>query len=306
MEFIGEMAALSTAFFWAFTTLFFAAAGRMIGSFKVNKIRLVLAALIYTIVLLISKGHIFPDNLTLNHILWLGASGIIGFVIGDGAGFKAMVIIGPRLAVLVYSSAPVIATLMAWIMLGEKLHLLDLLGIFLTVGGIAWVVSERAYENRPKIENHPDTGSKAYAVFLAFIWGFGQAAGLVLSKQGMLYTGTPIEPMEASYIRILVAMVVIWTISALRGNLLETIKATRNFKAVGMMLGGAVCGPFLGVWMSLVGVKYIAAGIAATLNSTTPIWMLPLVRIVHKEHLNSRIILGTIITVGGIALLMLQ
>ncbi len=306
MEFIGEAAALTTALCWAFTSIFFSEAGKLIGSFKVNKIRLVMAVSIYVVVLLIYKGSLFPEALTLEHVFWLGLSGIIGLVIGDGAGFKAMVMIGPRLTSLLYSLAPVMATIIAWFFLGETLDLLDMAGISLTMGGIGWVISERAYKNNNLHENHPDSGSLRKGVLLGLVAAFGQAAGLVLAKHAMLNVGDEIPPMEASFIRMLVSLVCIWTISAFRGQVGETIAVMKNKKAMGYSLGGAIFGPFMGVWMSLLAVKYIAAGIAATLNSTTPIWLLPLTRILQKEKLSLRIVTGTIVAVGGVALLMLS
>lgn len=306
MEFIGEITALGTAFCWAFTTIFFAEAGKLIGSFRVNNIRLLLAAVIYTIILLIAKGHIFPDNLISGHIFWLGLSGVIGFVIGDGAGFKALVMIGPRLAVLVYSTAPIIATIIAWIFLGEKLNVIDILGIAVTVGGIAWVVTARSYSQNNVDLLHPDAGSFRKGLFYAFIWGAGQGGGLVLSKHAMLNLSQPIEPMEASFIRILVSVICIWLFAIFRGRFFDTIKGFKNPRALGYMIAGALTGPFAGVWMSLIAVKYISAGIAATLNATVPVWLLPIVRIAYKERLTLRIIIGTILAVGGIALLMIK
>lgn len=111
--------------------------------------------------------------------------------------------------------------------------------------------------------------------------------------------------MEASFVRMLVSLVCIWTLVSMRGQFKETILSLKNRKAMGYSLGGAIFGPFMGVWMSLVAVKHIAAGIAATLNSTTPIWLLPMTRILHKEKLSFRIITGTVIAVCGVALLML-
>lgn len=306
MEFTGEIFALATAFCWAFTTIFFAEAGKIIGSFKVNNIRLLLAAVIYTIILLITKGRIFPENLIGGHVFWLGLSGIIGFVIGDGAGFKALVMIGARLAVLVYSTAPIIATLIAWAFLGERLNLIDILGVVVTVGGIAWVVTARSYVNNKVDSSHPDSGSFGKGLFYAFIWGAGQAGGLVLSKHAMVNLAEPIEPMEASFLRIIVSVVVIWLLATVRGQFMSTVRGFTNRKAVGLMVAGAIAGPFAGVWMSLIAVKYIAVGIAATLNATVPIWLLPIVRVVYKERLSVRIVLGTIIAVAGIALLMVQ
>lgn len=306
MEFIGESAALTTALCWAFTSLFFSEAGKMIGSFKVNNIRLVMAVSIYVIVLLLYKGSLIPDMLTFDHVLWLGLSGIVGLVIGDGAGFKAMVMIGPRLTSLLYSLAPVIASIIAWLFLGESLDMLDMLGISLTMGGIGWVVSERKYNNNNLGANHPDRGSLRRGVMLGVIAAFGQATGLVLAKHAMMNVGDEVPPMEASFIRMLVSLVSIWILAAFRGQLRETLSAVKNKKAMGYALGGAIFGPFMGVWMSLVAVKYIAAGIAATLNSTTPIWLLPLTRIIHKEKLSLRIVTGTVVAIGGVALLMLS
>lgn len=306
MEFFGEIAALATGLCWAMGTLFFTEAGKLIGSYKVNKIRLVLAAVIYIIILLVSKGHIFPENLMWEHVFWLGLSGFIGFVIGDGAGFKAMVMIGPRLAMLLHSLAPLMAALVAWIFLGETLNFLDILSMTITIAGISWVISCRKFKNRQEVsKDHPDAGSMGKGIFYGLIFALGQAVGLIMSKHAMNNLAVELQPMEASFIRILVAMVLIWGYAFIRGNAIGTIRAFKDRRAIGYAVGGAMLGPFVGVWMSLLAVKYIAAGIAATLNSTTPIWMLPIVRIVYKEQLSARIIIGTVAAVLGVAMLLI-
>jgi drug/metabolite transporter (DMT)-like permease len=307
MEFIGETAALATAIFWAFTSMFFTQASRLIGSFNVNKIRLVLAVSIYCIALFATEGRLLPDNITGDHFFWLGLSGIVGLVIGDSALFKAFVMIGPRLAMLIHASAPVMATIMAWIFLGEVLGALDVIGICVTVAGITWVVAERKYQSNHFVDkSHPDAGSLAKGVGLGLLGALGQAAGLVIAKYGMLNVGATVEPMEASFIRMLVALVVIWLYSAFRGKLSGTFTAIKNIRAIGFSVGGAIFGPFLGVWMSLVAVKYIEAGVAATINATTPIWIIPLVIIIYKEKVSVRALSGAIVTVAGITLLMLN
>jgi drug/metabolite transporter (DMT)-like permease len=307
MEFIGETAALATAILWAFTTMFFTQASRLIGSFNVNKIRLVLAVSIYCIALLVTEGRLLPDNITGDHLFWLGLSGILGLVIGDSALFKAFVMIGPRLAMLLHASAPVMATVMAWIFLGEVLGVLDVIGICVTVAGISWVVAESKYRSNNFVDkSHPDAGSLAKGVGLALLGALGQAAGLVIAKYAMLRVGAVVEPMEASFIRMLAAMVVIWVYAAFRGQIPGTFAAVRNVRAMGFSVGGAIFGPFLGVWMSLVAVKHIEAGIAATINATTPIWIIPLVIVIYKEKVSVRALLGAVVTVAGISLLMLN
>jgi drug/metabolite transporter (DMT)-like permease len=70
-----------------------------------------------------------------------------------------------------------------------------------------------------------------------------------------------------------------------------------------LTVGGAICGPFLGIWLSLVSVKLIETGVAATLMGTAPIWVIPWVWILYGEKTSLRGLLGTIIAIGGIALL---
>lgn len=306
MEYLGEIAGLATALCWVFTSIFFAEAGRRIGSFKVNKIRLLMAVVIYAVVLLATTGRLLPALLNWEQVFWLGLSGVIGLVFGDGCGFKALVMIGPRLTTMLYSFAPIIAVMIAWFMVGEQLSPTNLLGIALTVIGIGWVVSERQYKNNNMAalsDDHPDRGTMLKGVLLGLGAALGQAAGLVLSKYGMLRAGGEVQPMEASFIRMFISLIVIWAISAARGQVKETVMAMRDRKAMLHSLGGAFFGPFLGVWMSLVAVKLISTGVAATLNAMTPVLIIPVVIFYYKEKISFRALLGALIAVFGVALL---
>lgn len=71
------------------------------------------------------------------------------------------------------------------------------------------------------------------------------------------------------------------------------------------MAGGAVLGPFLGVWLSLVAVKYAYVGIASTLMSLPPIILIPVSHWVFKEKITFGAILGTVIAVAGVAMIFL-
>ena len=308
MPYVGELAGLATAVLWAFTSLFFSEAGRRVGSFSVNRTRLLIAVLLYGGFSLLTGGQLFPLGINGEQFFWLGLSGIVGLVIGDGCGFKALVMIGPRLATLIYASTPIMTVAIAWLFLGERLNLLNILGIAVTIGGISWVVLERRFQGSNHFNlqpGHPDSGSLVKGVLLALVAALGQAAGLVLAKQGMLHAGGTVEPLPAAYIRMAVSLVVIWIITAFRGQLGQAARAMKNGPALGLSAAGALFGPFLGVWMSLVAVKYIATGLAATLNSTTPVMILPLIIFWYKEKVTPRATLGAIVTVCGVALIFL-
>jgi drug/metabolite transporter (DMT)-like permease len=308
MNYTGELAALTTAICWSFTAMFFAEAGRRIGSFRVNSIRLLFAVAIYSLVLLTARGQLLPDDLNRTQVFYLALSGLAGLVIGDGCGFKALVMIGPRLATMIYVTAPIMATVIAWVFMGEQLQFVQLAGILITTAGIGWVVAERRYQDNNRFNlkaDHPDAGTLSLGVLLGLISAFGQASGLILSKQAMLNCGGTLDPLPASFLRMLSSAIMIWLFALIRGKIVDNVRAFKNGGAMLFTLGGAVFGPFLGVWMSLIAVARIPAGIAATLNATTPIWIIPGVIAYYKEKVSVRALLGAIIAVGGVAVLFL-
>ena len=306
MPYVGELAGLATALLWAFTSIFFSQAGRRIGSFTVNKIRLVIAVLIYAAVSLAVTGIPYPQNINQWQLIWLGLSGLVGLVIGDSCGFKALVMIGPRLATLIYASTPIWTTVIAWFFLDEHLTLLDIAGIIITITGITWVVLERRFKhaNRFNLQpDHPDRGSLVKGVLLALGAAWGQALGLVLAKQGMFHAGGTVEPLAASFVRMMVSLLIIWIITVGRGQLAQTIGAVKDTRALSYCAAGAVVGPFLGVWMSLVAADRTPVGVAQTLCSLAPVFLLPCVVVIHKERVSARAVAGAVIAVAGTALL---
>ena len=80
----------------------------------------------------------------------------------------------------------------------------------------------------------------------------------------------------------------------------------KNKSAFGATLIGTILGPFLGITFSLIAVENTKVGIAATLMSTMPIIMLPMVRYIFKEKLSWRAITGAVISVIGVALIFLR
>jgi drug/metabolite transporter (DMT)-like permease len=308
MLFVGELAGFSVACLRAFSGIQFSDAGARIGSFYVNKIRLLVAAALFALAMPIMTGGFLPSSANGDQWLWLGMSSIVGLVFGDACGFRALVMIGPRLSTLVRTSTPIITTIIAWFFLGEQLRWNDLLGIAITVFGIGWVVSE---QNQPVAsdslhESHPDTGTLLTGVLLALGSSFGQAAGLVLAKQAMIHSGAPIDPFVAAFIRILIATSIIWAYSLYRGEARSAFTTVvKDRKVLRLIILGSLSSTFLGIWMSLVAVRHIEAGIAETLGSMTPIVILPLLWKFKKEPISLRAIAGSIIAVGGVAAIFL-
>ncbi len=259
MNFIGELAALATSFFFAMTALIFTVTGRMVGSQVTNRVRLTFA-LIYLIVLnLILFREPLPFSAESSRWLWLGLSGIIGLSLGDAFLFQSLVSVGPRLGTLLLSLAPIFGSIIAWIFFGEILTSLQITGIVLALAGIAWVVM--SHEEPP---NTPH-GHTRRGVLFGVLAGLGQAVGLVLSKQGMF---GDFSPFRANAIRMLAAVIFIWAWTALEGKAGATVAALREkSQAIRLIALGALLGPLLGVSASLLAVQHAEIGVASTLIS---------------------------------------
>lgn len=291
----GELAAVGTSLCFAFGSIFFTFAGRDIGAQRVNRVRLLIATLIVGLIHWLAFGLLFPLNASSQELTWLGLSGIVGLVLGDMCLMQAFVLIGPRLSMLMMALAPVFSTIIAWLFLHEALDLQTSLGILLAVTGVIIVVSERSNSK----SSSAAVGGQAYrtGLLLALGGSLGQAGGTVLSRLGV---AGGIEPISASLIRLVVATVVLWMIALFGGKATETITALREKPRAGFkVLGGVIMGPVLGVWLSLVAVQRTSVGIASTLTSLTPIFLIPISYVVFRERITRQAVLGTLIAFAG-------
>jgi drug/metabolite transporter (DMT)-like permease len=294
-NFLGEFAALGTALCWSFGSIFFTISSRRMGYNVVNRVRLAVALVLLMLAHFAIFGRFVPENVTSYHWFWFGLSGIIGFAIGDTLLFKAFVLLGARIGMLLMALVPVFGTVIAWLFLGETLEFTELLAITIVIAGIIWVVAER--KNNDHSRNHYIVG-----IMCGIGGAMGQALGLILSKKGL---GTDFSPLSANIIRVFAATSVLWIITLARGRIPYTLHKLRDVRGSLTLSGGAFFGPFLGVWLSLVAVQYAYVGIASTLMALPPIFLIPLSHWIFKEKISLGAILGTIVAVIGVTLIFL-
>lgn len=297
--YLGELAAVTTSICYSVSSVLYTFAGRKLTALVINRARLVLAVTLLVSVHWVTQGIPFPLNAGLPRWFWLGCSGIVGLALGDFFLFEAYRCIGPRLSSLMMSLAPILVTLLAYAYFGESLGSLSLLGIALTVGGIAWVILERTSGMN---------GNKVPAGHMrGIMFGLGstiaQAVGVILAKKG-LTGGFP--ALSANVIRMTSAMIALWALTFVQKQVRYTLEQLWiQPRIIPLLLGGAILGPFLGVSLSLFSLQQADAGVASTLSSLSPIFLLPISYVVFKERFRWTAILGTIIALVGVALLFL-
>ncbi len=299
---IGETAAIVTAGLWTINSILFASAGKKIGSLSVNAYRILIAVCLLGITHIIFLGSLLPTASS-EQWFWIGLSGIVGLGIGDFGLFAAFVIIGPRRSVLIMSLSPIFAALGAYLMLGEILSPLIITGIAVTLIGVIVVILEKE-ENSD--EKPISKKLKTWGVFLAFIGAIGQGIGLVFAKKGMwLDPSIMMNPLSVAFVRMIMGALFIWTYVIVMRRLPEVRKALKSKKGMGHTAAGAFIGPFIGVTLSMIAVAYTQAGIAQTLMSLMPVFIIPAIWVLYKQKTSWRGVLGAIVAVIGVVILLL-
>ncbi len=301
MLYIGEIASLMVAFLWSIGPTCFTLAGNRIGSWVVNRTRMIYALFLVMIIHLIIYGSLLPFDANLYRWVWLFLSGVIGLGLGDIALFYAFTTIGTRLSMLIYSLAPVISAIAGIIFFKEKLSYIQIIAILITVAAISYVgVFSKEKKEKLDIED-----SKKYwlGIVAAILAAIGQALGLILSKMGIV---GDFPAMSGLAIRLLGGTVLIWGMTVFQGQIKSTIQSVKNDnKSHFYILIGTLTGPIGGIYFSLLGLKYTTLGMASVLQSLSPIFLLPIGAIIFHEKITWKAIIGTIIAMIGVAMLFL-
>ncbi len=292
---IGELAALTTAFCWTITAMSFETASRRVGSVAVNIIRLVMAFILLGLFSWINRGMFFPVDASIHSWQWLILSGLIGFVIGDLFLFEAFTLVGSRLSMLIMTLVPPITATLGWLLMAEQMSWLNILGMAMTISGIAIVIFKRKTV-KGEVIRYPAKG-----LFFAFLGAVGQAGGYVLSKYGM----GEYDPFAATQIRVMAGIFGFTIVVSFFKRWMAVKKALNQRKPMLLMLLGATFGPFIGVSMSLLAAQHTTTGIASTIMAITPILIIPPTVIIFKQKVTLKEIVGACISVTGVSLFFL-
>ena len=295
MEHVGEIAAIGTALLWTLSALAWTSAGKHIGAISVSFIRLVITCVFLMAYGQFVRGLALPTDATPRAWAMLGFSGLLGFLMADICLFKALLLIGPRLTLLVQSLSPPIATLASWALFDEKLPGLQWAAMAVTLAGVVWVVLERPQTD---LEVHRQRHF-GWGIFLAGVAAVGQALGLVFSRHGI----GQYDAVAATFVRVLAAMAGYLVLVTLLGLWPRIVAGARHREAMVLMTLGSLVGPFAGVVLCMIAVRNCHAGVVATILGTMPIFILPFAILLYGERVSFRALGGALVSVAGIALL---
>lgn len=277
---------------WAIGAILWRKLGEQLSSYSMNLGKVVIGSVFLGFILMI----VGLEPISARSMFYLALSGILGIAIGDTFFFLSLMQLGPRRASLMGSLNPVAIAITAALFLDERPTFWVWAGIVVTTLGVGWVLWERASARGEAAENI------SLGIRYGILSVLCTAGAVLLAKVGVASAPT----VQAAWIRLLAGVLGLMLWGAWRSELgkwLSPFSKGALLAKVAAVVSVVVIGGF---WLSIVALKHIDASIAGTLNSTSPLFILPLSVLLMKEKLSFRTVLGTAVAVGGVALILLK
>jgi len=284
--------ALFSAGSWALGAILWRKLGEQLSAFSMNLAKTALGALFLGSALLFTG----IEPLDTRSILFLALSGVIGIAIGDTFFFMALLQLGPRRASLMGALNPVAIALAAVVFLHERPTLTVWAGILVTTFGVGWVLRERTAGNGG---NTNRTGCPA-GIWYGLLSVLCTSGAVLLAKVGV----DSVPAVHATWIRLLAGGMALALWGLWRAELGNWVEPFRRGPLLARAAGVVLVVVVGGFWLSLLALKHIDASIAGPLNSTGPLFILPMAVVLLKEKLSLRAVLGAVVAVGGVALIL--
>jgi drug/metabolite transporter (DMT)-like permease len=336
-----EALALSSAALWAVASALFTVEGRTQSLAVMNAVKSMGAALVFALVLIVSPvgplgrpaGSLFPAG-GVSFVLVL--SGLIGIALGDTCFFESLARIGVRRSMMIGLLAPVFTAAAAAIA-GQPLPgIMGFAGISLTLAGILLVV--RVAPVREDVGEadrssaacdaglRPDTREpspgraarscrprgRGEATVLGHhgigAWGFGvmaalcQAIGIVMTKDAIGRSGV----LPAALLRLLAGGLGILAFELLRGHGAGLPAAVWRGFARPRLILAALLGTVVAFYLFQAAVMLGSPPVTAALCATSPILVAPIAARWLGERMPWTAALGTLLAIGGVALVVLD
>ena len=302
---LGMVFSLCASLFWTVTPIFLASAGRRIGAFNVNILRLGMAGAALALIsggYLVCKGNYYALSIPVPAFFWLVLSGIAGLVLGDTLYIRALTTLGPRRTTQMITLAPIIPVAIAWVFIGERLTWPMLAGIAMIICGITYTA---VYEGDPEESTNAEPGNYSNkGIFLAIGGTLFHGSGAVMARRAFL-SAPGIDPLLATAVRVVTSALILCTFAICTGGLIRAVKQIQSPPVLLRVALGTFSGPVIGMIFYISAFKYTQAGIVTTLSGLSPILILPIIAIRYRVKIRREALIGTLLAVAGVAIMVL-
>jgi drug/metabolite transporter (DMT)-like permease len=297
-------AALLAALLFSISAICGYRSSKQIGGAEANFWRIALATFCLAL-----WAHFFGSGLAGAALPLFVASGFFGIGLGDTGYFQALPRLGSRRAVLLTQCfIPPFAILIEWLWLGTKLTSVEFFCVAIILTGVVIALAPSDHAKIPPCQLWIGV---AFTVLAAVCSAFGA----VLSRKAYFVAHAANEFPDSGttgYQRVLggfliPALILIaakWRSARAHGGVFEekTFHVAREKwrRIWPWVLGNSLAGQTLGVTCVQWALEKTPTGIVMTIVATTPIILLPMTRIVEKEKIGIRSLIGAVIAVAGV------
>lgn len=297
---IGELAALSTAVAWGASNQVQSAVGSKIGATGVALLRMPYQVFFLALLTVVIAPGL---DLSVQGFIMLCLSGIAGIFISDLCLYKAITIIGPTTSVLILSTSTIFAMLLGWLFLQESLPVQAVAGIFVTMAGVLWVMTEHSASTLLPGQSIPTGRTRVFGFALAGIAAVSMGASFIFLKKAQQ---TGIDPAWAAFIRVVCGAVALWLVGAAGGWVRGVVDGLRHHPRIVWMLLFSCAAGATGIWLSSYAVAHAPVGVAATLVGLQPVMVTIIGSIWYRRRPGMRVVSGILVAFAGTALVCLR
>lgn len=284
---IGIVAALGSAASWALGSILFKRLGESISPLAMTLAKGSISVVLLGLVLVFT-GY---QQIAWEPFWLLIGSGLIGIALGDTFFFEALQDLSPHALILLLMLGQVFTAILAVLFLGETPTLTIWLGILAVVVGLGIVLSSQFSPEKQ--------ASRMRGILFGLLAMVAMSASTIVAKMGL----ESVSAIQATFIRMLAGTTGMLFFGIATRRIGRWAIPFKDTQLMSLFLVSVCVVTFGGFWLSLVAIKYVDVSIANTLNSTEPLFVLPLAAIFLKEKIVFKAVLGTAIATAGVVCL---
>jgi drug/metabolite transporter (DMT)-like permease len=293
-----ELAALGAATCWALTGIISAGPSGHLGAPAFNRVRQVFVTGLLAVYVLATGTWRELDAGNAGPLL---LSGLVGIFLGDTLLFAALNRIGPRRAGILFALNAPLATILGWIILGETLPTIAVIGIALTIAGVLLAILFG--KRRSQLHEWEKVkGALWIGVTLGLAAAAGQAIGSIIARPVM---AAGVDPFAASMLRVGIAALCLTILIQLPIPAVKP-KGPLTWKVAALTALTGVIALAVGMTLLLYALSGGKVGIVSTLSATSPVIILPMLWARTGERPAAGAWAGAVLVVAGMALIFMR
>lgn len=288
---VGVLYALACALSWAAGSVSMKNLSKKLDPSTLNAPRALVGGIALLILAAATGRTSGAQDLSPQALFLMVGSMALGGGVGDSLYVTSMALVGVSRAYPISCTYPAITLVLAALFLDEPITPAVVAGMVLVIGGVMLISRPSGTGSRPTSARAHRTGV-VLALLAAACWA---GASIILSP-----ATEGVDPILVSAVRLPALALIFWGLVGLRGTA-GTLRTLSRKEWLTITLGGLV-GMGVGSLLFVVALSHLGPTRTAILTSTSPLFAIPMTVLFMNERPSRAVLVGTAVTVAGVAL----